>query len=257
MPIAQLEKGNLFYEDYGKGVALIFIHPPGMGRKVFRYQKELSRNYRVILPDLSGHGDSETSQESVTIPGFADEVLRLIDLLGIEKVVLCGYSSGGSIAQEFALRYPERTAAIILSGGFAKVESPASKYEHLLGIYFVKHFRKNLAKVIATAHTFEKGFRDELITHMLKTDPRTWFLFYHQSLKYSCLDRLKYLSVPLLLIYGSRDFINQHIRAYKREVPDYEIAIVHKVSHQVPVKKWQDFNQAITVFLEKHNFAES
>ena len=252
-----MDKGNLFYEDYGKGVSIVFIHPPGMGRKVFRYQKELSRKYRVILPDLSGHGDSATSQESVTIPGYADEVLRLIDLLGIDKVVLCGYSSGGSIAQEFALRYPDRTEAIILSGGFAKVESPALKYEHLMGMYFVKHFRQTLAKVIATAHTFDNAFRNELITHMLKADRRTWFQFYRESLNYSCLDRLNTLKVPLLLIYGSRDFINQHIRAYKREVADYETAIVQKVSHQVPVKKWQDFNQSIISFLEKRNIAES
>lgn len=256
MPICQLEEGNLFYEDYGKGVSIVFIHPPGMGRKVFRYQKELSRKYRVILPDLSGHGDSETSQESVAIPGYANEVLRLIDLLGIEKVVLCGYSSGGSIAQEFALRYPDRTAAIILSGGFAKVESPVLKYEHLIGMYFVKHYRETLAKVIATAHTFDKAYRNELITHMLKADPHTWFVFYHQSLKYSCMDRLQNLRVPLLLIYGSRDFINQHIRAYEREVPDYETAFIQKVSHQVPVKKWQEFNQAIIRFLEERNIAE-
>lgn len=250
MPICQITNGDVFYEDAGNGPPIIFLHPPGMGRKVFRFQMPLSDKYRVIIPDLSGHGDSTALSDSVSIRNYADEVLELINSLGIEKVVLCGYSSGGSIAQEFALTYPDRTAAIILSGGFAEVESPSLKYEHLMGMYFVKHSPKTLAKIIATAHTHEKVFRRELIVHMLKADSSTWFHFYNESLNYSCVRRLKDLSVPLLLIYGSRDLINQHLRAYERELNQFQTAIIEKVSHQIPVKKWLEFNHEISKFLD-------
>lgn len=250
MPICKLDYGDLYFEESGNGWPIIFLHPPGMGRKVFRYQRVLSEKYKVILPDLSGHGDSTAISETVSIQKYAEEVLQLINFLGLDKVVLCGYSSGGSIAQEFALTFPDRTAALILSGGFAKVESPALKYEHLLGMYFVKHSPKTLAKVIATAHTFDQGYREELINHMLKADLRTWFHFYNESLTYSCLDRLGNLSVPLLLIYGSRDFINQHLRTYERELQVFKTAIIQKVSHQVPVKKWQEFNNEVSAFLD-------
>ncbi|WP_211340582.1 alpha/beta fold hydrolase [Mesobacillus subterraneus] len=250
MPICQLPRGSLFYEEAGQGHPIIFLHPPGMGRKVFRYQHPLSEKYHLVMPDLGGHGDSTAVPESVTIQRYAEEVLQLIDSLSLEKVTLCGYSSGGSIAQEFALSYPDRTASVILCGGFAKVESPALEYEHMLGMYFVKSSPKTLAKVIATAHTFDKNFRNELIEHMLKTDRRTWLHFYHESLNYTCLDRLKNLSAPMLLVYGARDFINQHLRAYERELDDFQAVIIQKVSHQVPVKKWQEFNQEITAFIE-------
>jgi pimeloyl-ACP methyl ester carboxylesterase len=252
LPMYKLDNGVLFFEEAGNGLPIIFLHPPGMGRKVFRYQRVLSEKYRVILPDLSGHGDSTAISETVSIQKYAEEVLQLINFLGLDKVALCGYSSGGSIAQEFALAFPDRTAAIILSGGFAKVESPALKYEHLLGMYFVKHSPQTLAKIIATAHTFDKAYREELINHMLKADLRTWFHFYNESLTYSCLDRLRKLSVPLLLIYGSRDFINQHLRTYERELKDFQTAVIHKVSHQVPVKKWHEFNKEISAFLDTH-----
>jgi pimeloyl-ACP methyl ester carboxylesterase len=250
MPICNLEYGELFYEEIGQGNPIIFLHPPGMGRKVFRYQIPLSERYRLIFPDLSGHGESTALLESVTIQKYAEEVLKLADSLGLEKVSLCGYSSGGSIAQEFALAYPDRTHVLILSGGFAEVQSPALKYEHLMGMYFVKNSPKTLAKVIATAHTFDKNYRKELIEHMLKTDLATWFHFYNESLKYSCIGRLKHLTSPLLLIYGSRDFINQHIRAYENELEYFRKAIIPKVSHQVPVKKWQEFNAEIVKFIE-------
>lgn len=250
MPICKLDYGELFFEEAGNGMPIIFLHPPGMGRKVFRYQRVLSEKYKVIMPDLSGHGDSTAISETVSIQKYAEEVQQLIDFLGLQKVTLCGYSSGGSIAQEFALAYPHRTAAVILSGGFAEVESPALKYEHLLGMYFVKHSPQTLAKVIATAHTFDKGYREELINHMLKADRRTWFEFYNESLNYSCLGKLNNLTVPFLLIYGSRDFTNQHLRAYERELREYQTAIIQKVSHQVPVKKWLEFNKEITTFLD-------
>ncbi|WP_423407065.1 alpha/beta fold hydrolase [Heyndrickxia sp. MSNUG] len=250
MPKCQLVYGDLFFEDIGAGVPIIFLHPPGMGRKVFRFQKALSNKYRVILPDLSGHGDSTALSSSVSIKKYADEILHLINSLGVEKVVLCGYSSGGSIAQEFALTYPVRTAAVILSGGFAKVESPALKYEHLMGMFFVKNSPNILAKVIATAHTHEQEYRLELINHMLKTNRGTWFHFYQESLNYSCLERLKGLSVPLLLIYGSRDFINQHLRTYERVLAEFKTVLIRKVSHQVPVKKWLEFNSEIANFLD-------
>ena len=167
MPTCQLAYGELFYEDAGAGIPIIFLHPPGMGRVVFRYQMALSNKFRVILPDLSGHGDSTAISSSVSIKIYADEVLELIDFLNLDKVVLCGYSSGGSVAQEFALTYPDRTAAVILSGGFAKVESAVLRYEHLLGMYMVRLSPKTLAKVIATAHTHDKMYRNELIQHML------------------------------------------------------------------------------------------
>lgn len=250
MPVCKLEYGDMFYEEWGTGFPVIFLHPPGMGRMVFQFQKPLCEKFRIIFPDLSGHGDSTARANLITIQGYAKEVLHLIDHLGIERIVLCGYSSGGSIAQEFALNYPDRTAGLILSGGFAKVESPALKYEHLLGKYFVKHSPETLAKVIATAHTFEKDFRQDLITHMLKAEQRTWFQFYEQSLNYSCLDHLGSLQVPLLLIYGARDFINQHYRAYEREVKHFQTAIIKKVSHQVPVKKWLEFNKEIAKFMD-------
>lgn len=250
MPVIKTSQNKIYYEEYGSGLPIVFLHPPGMGRKVFKYQENLAGGFRVIFPDLSGHGDSSAVESHVTIEKYADEVLALIDGLKLGKIAVVGYSSGGSIAQEFALRYPDRTVALILSGGFAEVESGTLKYEHILGMYFVKHAPKILAKVIATAHTFDKNFRQELIDHMLKADRRTWFQFYHESLHYSCLGRLGNLKIPLLLVYGARDFINQHIRAYERTVPGYKAVFINQVSHQVPVKKHQQFNEEIKKFLE-------
>ncbi|GLB59434.1 alpha/beta fold hydrolase [Cytobacillus sp. NCCP-133] len=241
---------KIFYDIKGDGVPIIFIHPPAMGRKVFYYQKELSKHFHVIFPDLSGNGDTSGPEKEVSIRGYANEIKALMDHLQIEKAVVLGYSSGGIVAQEFALSYPERTLSVILSGGFPEVLSETFRYEHILGMYFVKHFPGFLRYVIATSHTNDKQVRNLILSHMKKANHTMWFQFYERSLHYSCTDRLGGLDMPLLLIYGSRDFVNQHIRSYSRYV-NFQSAIIKGVSHQVPTKKWQLFNQVITGFVQQ------
>ena len=118
-------------------------------------------------------------------------------------------------------------------------------------MYFVKKFPKILSYVIASSHVKAPELRNMLIEHMNKADRNVWYHFYYESLHYSCLDRLDQLKVPLLLIYGSRDFINQHERAYKKRV-SCQTVVIENVSHQVPMHTWQLFNQVLTGFVEDH-----
>lgn len=251
MPYFSYGEKEIYFEEKGSGVPIVFIHPPAMGRKVFYYQHLLASDCRVIFLDLSGHGDSTGPTEDISMFGFACEIKALLDHLQIEKVVLCGYSSGGSVAQEFALTFPAQTAAIILSGGFPSVKSPLLKYEHIAGMHFVKHFPDLLTYVIATSHTNHKRLKSEIIHHMKKANRNVWYQFYEQSLVYSCVDRLQQINAPMLLLYGSRDFINQHMRSYKRHV-NFEAVIIPNVSHQLPTKKWEIFNKTITDFIKEY-----
>ncbi|KKK37304.1 hypothetical protein WQ57_15215 [Mesobacillus campisalis] len=236
----------MYYEEHGTGTPLIMIHPPAMGRKVFHYQRPLGQRFRLILPDLGGHGDTETEKTFFTALDYAAEIAALQDHLGIQKAVICGYSSGGNVVQEFGLNYPDRTMALVLCGGFPEVHSYLLKYEHIAGMYMAKHYPKLLAKGLATAHTPDQHVRRMMYKHILKANKITWFHCYHESLHFSCLDRLKKLKVPFYLIYGARDFNNKHVRLYKRRVPDAEIIIIKKVAHQVPTRKYRQFNKKLT-----------
>jgi len=244
MPFCQLEYGKIYYDEYGMGIPVMMIHPPAMGRKVFHFQQPLGEIFHLVLPDLGGHGDSETDKEVFSITDYVQEVHALLEHLNIQKVVLFGYSSGGAIVQEFALTHPDRTSAVILCGGFPQVNSNILKYEHIVGMYMVKEHPHLLAKRIATAHTHDKQIRKIIYEHMIKANRTTWFHFYRESLNFSCLRRLPQLKVPLYLFYGSRDFTNKHIRLYKKYVPDVKTIVMKKVSHQVITKKPNEFNTA-------------
>lgn len=248
MPRFDHEGTKIYFDEHGKGVPIVFVHPPAMGRKVFHFQSALSQHFRVIFPDLSGHGDTTGPFKDVTIKGYVHEIKALLDHLQIEKAVICGYSSGGIVTQEFALTFPDRTLAVILSGGFPEVQSVGFKYEHIAGMYLVKKCPNFLAWLIANSHTEDKKISHEIFTHMLKANRKTWFQFYEQSLHYSCVERLNQLKAPLFLLYGSKDIVNQHLRCYERYTP-FQSAIIQNVSHQLPTKKWKLFNQLIIGFV--------
>jgi pimeloyl-ACP methyl ester carboxylesterase len=243
-----LEDTKIIYDISGKGTPIVFIHPPAMGRMVFHFQKKLNHYFTIIIPDLSGNGDSIGPEKMVTIKGYADEIKGLLDYLQINKAVICGYSAGSCIAQEFALQFPERTLGLILISGYPEVMSLSFKYEHIIGMYLVKRFPALLRYLIASSHTNNPILRNKIINHMKKANHDMWSQYYEQSLHYRCTDKLHLISVPMLLVYGAKDFANQHFRAYKKYTK-FQCVILPNVSHQLPMKSWQELNQSIIGFI--------
>jgi pimeloyl-ACP methyl ester carboxylesterase len=249
LPICHYQNRKLYFEDKGQGTPIVFIHPPGMGRKVFFYQYFLTEKFRIILPDLSGHGDSEGKQGSFSIRGYAEEIIAVLDSLQIDKAVICGYSSGGIVAQELGSLYSERVLAMVLSGGFPEVKSTLFKYEHLAGMFLLRKYPQLLVKIIAGSHTENKELKQVLINHMNKADLNIWYQFYQESLGYSCLNNVDKWEFPLLLIYGTRDFINKHIRNYPNG--NYDAEFIVNAFHQLPMKNWRSFNHIVENYIEK------
>jgi pimeloyl-ACP methyl ester carboxylesterase len=249
LPICDYKNRELYFEDKGKGIPIVFIHPPGMGRKVFFYQYFLTEKFRIILPDLSGHGDSKGKHTKFSIKEYAEEIKAILDYLQIEKAVICGYSSGGIVAQEFATLYSNKVKAMILSGGFPEIKSMLLKYEHLAGMFLLRKYPNVLIKVIAGSHTENKELKQVLIDHMKKADVNIWYQFYQESIDYSCLKNIENWTFPLLLIYGSRDFINKHIHNYPNE--HLEAEFITNAFHQLPMKNWKSFNHIIENYIQK------
>jgi len=253
MPLLPYKDRHLFVEILGKGKkpSLLFIHPPGMGREVFHYQKTLSKYFTIILPDLSGHGDSPYDARNITIHEYVKEIKYILDFFHIDRSIIVGYSAGGTIAQEFYFRYPERTSSIILLGGYPEVRTRGLMLEHQLGMFAVKNFPHFLAKVLAISHTKDKKVRKKLENHMRKANVHIWYSFYELSLNFSCMNRLSLIKCPLLLIYGTKsDAINRHVQYYKKYV-SCQTAFIKNATHQLPTKFESMVNQIIIGFVQQ------
>lgn len=241
---------HMFYEEYGDGSPIIFIHPPGMGRKVFVYQQYLSDQMRVILPDLSGHGESDTVEENVSITFYANEIVHLMDRLGIGQAMICGYSAGSLIAQQMGLLYPERVKFMILVGAYPEVDTLAGKVLHKMGMYMVRQHKKMLIQTIAKSHTKDKVVQDMLIQHMNKANSKVWYQYYLDSLEFDCVEKLDTLTMPLLLMYGEKgDWTSRYLQDYKKKCKHAEFYLFNDEGHQLPTRQWEIFNNQIVKFV--------
>ncbi|MFG6115928.1 alpha/beta fold hydrolase [Halobacillus sp. MO56] len=252
MPEFKYDSCTIHYDDIGKGITLVLIHPPGMGRQVFTYQHPLSNQYRLLIPDLSGHGDSSIASEPVTIKRYAEEVKALLDHTGSQKAVICGYSAGGGVAQEFALSYPERTRALVLSGGYPKVETPLLKLEYRIGMKWLETKPDSLIRVLARSHFLDTNVQQMITGHMGKADLKSWYDFYDESYRYDCSARLGDIDCPVLLMYGVRVFWIHHHSYHYRKCEDVRLTHIEKATHQLPTKHWHSFNHYVDFFIQEN-----
>lgn len=244
---------HISYEDFGSGKPVVFIHPPGMGRHVFYYQRKLSKKMRVILPDLPGHGDSSRiNVNDVSVRYYSEELIEFLDKLKIEKAIFCGYSAGGAIAQYISSHYPGRVDGIILIGGYPAVLNSTLRIEHKMGMYFVKNHRSILTKILAISHTTNPGYQKLLISHMNKAQGDAWYKYYKEVLNINLSNDIKDINIPLLILYGKKsDAINKYYSFFKKRTSHHRIVFIKHVSHQIPTKKWEIANGEIIQYIKR------
>lgn len=242
-----------FVEVHGSGTPVLFIHPPQIGHVVFKYQRQLADQMQVITYDLRGHGKSEAAIDRITIKGLADDLKQIIDELQIEKVVLCGYSLGGSIAQEFAIRYPERTLGLIMSGGFPEVSTFLLARMFDAGIALTKAGKGELlARVLAKSHKVTKHDEELLFDYAMTADLKTVHDMYVAGKVYRSTERLHLITKPVSLIYGAYSHhFHPYIKLFKAKTPHAKVSFVSKTFHQVPIKRHEEFNHIIRKMIEE------
>ena len=119
-----LDGRTLHYEIHGAGAPVLFLHGfPLSGELWTPLVPALERTFRLIIPDLRGHGRSAPSA-SVTMAGFADDIVALLERVREERpVVVVGMSLGGYVAFELCRRAPERVRALVLTNTRAQADS--------------------------------------------------------------------------------------------------------------------------------------
>lgn len=96
---------------------VVFCHGARMDHRIFAEQLAcLVPNFRVLLLDLRGHGQSRPIGEGFSVATAADDVLAVMDQCGVGKAILLGHSMGGLIVQSIARDHPERVLGLVLVG---------------------------------------------------------------------------------------------------------------------------------------------
>jgi pimeloyl-ACP methyl ester carboxylesterase len=132
-----------YYDSCHGDETIIFLHGLGASFLSWEYQVAcFKQNYRVIAPDIRGHGKSPLGKEAFSFERCADDIYALLQGLDIKKVHLCGFSFGGMVAFEFAVKYPDMLLSFCAVNVLARFDLNSP------GINLLYQLRRILARVL-------------------------------------------------------------------------------------------------------------
>lgn len=119
---APVQGTELYYEIHGQGAPLVMLHGGVNPSGFFGAPLEaMAKSFKVIAIHARGHGLSKDSDAPWSLEQAADDVAAVLDACGVQKASVMGYSFGGKIALQFALRHPDRLdRLVVVSAGYGK-----------------------------------------------------------------------------------------------------------------------------------------
>ena len=122
----------MHYKDIGVGKAVVLIHGFLENGKMWNeFANELSQNYRLIIPDLYGHGETPSVDEKHIMEQQAKGILEILNHLKIESAAFVGHSMGGYIALAIARDFPEKVEKLCLFFSSSLADSEEKKEQRL------------------------------------------------------------------------------------------------------------------------------
>lgn len=212
---AMIEKDlSLFYRIAGKGEPVVLIHGFGEHSAIWDgLAGELSKDYKLIIPDLTGSGRSTGNMESVSMDSLAEQINKILKKENIDICYMIGHSMGGYITLAFAEKYAGKLKGLGLFHSTVFADSEEKKAGRLKNIEFIrKHgsakFLEQATPNLFSEYTKENhpGLIDETISRYSNFSP-TALVAYTEAMK-DRPDRSEVLinfQQPVLLIIGEFD----------------------------------------------------
>ena len=255
----------------GQGPPLLLLH--GLGASKITWLPILSalaEDYRVIVPDLPGHAESDKPAADYSPRFYARVARHLLDAMGVEQAAVLGNSLGGRIGLEMALRSPSRVSSLtlldpsvpgfrwryvmgftkIFPSGFGAVPFPlrARMVEAMIKRLFADPGRLSNDAFAAAAHEFVRIYRD----------PRARMAFF-ASLRHIVTERpapffstLRRIRQPTLVIFGALDRLVPPRLGVKlvQHMPNATLVLLPEVGHVPQFEAREETLGRIRAFLD-------
>jgi pimeloyl-ACP methyl ester carboxylesterase len=253
---------DLHYTVEGEGEPIVLLHGFGVNADINwrlpRITQALAKEFRVIAMDLRGHGLSGKPHDSRQYgTEMADDVVRLLDHLNIDKAHVVGYSLGGMIALKLAATHPERLlTASPLGAGWERPETSA-----FLGAVGEIEEALKSGRGVGPLSAHLGGEREKPgLLHTLWVKFVTRYLNDGQALGDMVRalpelaveeEDLRRISVPMCSIVGSRDPLKAGVDAMQGLVPDLEVTVLEGADH-IRAPRRPELLGTLKSFLRRH-----
>ncbi|MCD1259949.1 alpha/beta fold hydrolase [Paenibacillus athensensis] len=250
----------MFVEDRGQGLPVLLLHGFPLDHRMWTYQTELlAQQYRVIVPDLPGMGRSGVPGELMSMERYADDVLALLDRLGVQRAVLGGFSMGGYLAFALLRKAPERFVGLLLANTRAEADAAAGRkgrmqmaaalYEH--GAAAARDAM--LPKLLAESTRRERPELAEELAGIMGGMPAEGLVQASLAMAFrrEAVSLLGELTLPTLVVAGEHDAIAppDEMRAMAERIRGAAFHVVAGAAHLAPLEQPEAFNRLLAPFV--------
>ena len=263
MPRVRIDSIELQYEISGSGPPVVFINGLTMDLNGWLLQVEpFGRNYRMVRYDCRGQGGSDRPDMEYSQEMHAEDLSLLLEKLEIPRAHIIGLSNGGMIAQHFALRYPEKTGALVLVDTCSYVDT-------LLELIIASWIKSaeagggGLRYDVALPYLFSEEFTKKNLERMMALKEMNLALnpvksvvsLSKASMRHDLRERVSEIKAPTLIIAGEEDILVpvKYSRILREKIENSTLVILKNCGHVPPIEKPDEFNRIVMRFLNDHD----
>jgi pimeloyl-ACP methyl ester carboxylesterase len=257
----QLGDFQIAYTDEGVGRPILFVHGYPLNRRMWSPQVSgLSSQFRILAPDLRGHGDSTATSSPYPMDLLATDLASFLDKLEVnEPVVLCGLSMGGYVSLAFNQLFPDRLAGLVLAATRASPDSAEAKIGRQRASELVQKegLRAIVTGMIPRLFAPQTlATRPELVQEVKEIMLQTSIQGVLGDLA-GMMERpdstpsLPGIQTPTLVIHGADDQIIPLAEAITmaETIPGARLVILKEAGHLLNLEQAEAFNSALRDFL--------
>jgi 3-oxoadipate enol-lactonase len=261
MPQITSDDADIFYEVLGSGPPVVLLHPFPANHELWKPAAQaLVSRYRVILPDLRGHGDSGIGAGPAVMQKHAADIARVLDHEEIGRAPFVGVSIGGYVLFEFWRKYRARVVALVLCNTKAQADTPEARAARLQSAADVMErgtepfFESILPKLLGkTTQSTRPDLVDGALRMMRKMSPEDVAMVQRgMAERPDSVETLKTINVPTLIVTGDEDIFTGAAEAelMRQNVSNSQMKVIAKAGHYSPWEQPEEVGKLVRQFLD-------
>jgi 3-oxoadipate enol-lactonase len=252
---------EIVYQILGDGPSVVLLHPfPANHEFWLPVAHSLSTRYRLIMPDLRGHGDSDIGEGPATMAKHAADIARVMDDADVGRAPMVGVSIGGYALFEFWRQQRGRVAALGLCNTKAPADSPEAQAGRLQAAAEVMErgtepfFQSMIPRLLGKTTRETRPDLVEGALHMMRAMSPADVAAAQRGMaeRPDSVETLKTINVPTLLVTGEQDILTgvNEAELMHRHIAGSELSVFPKAGHYSPWEQPEAVGRLLRQFLD-------